>query len=215
MYDHVDEEDKIKINPQSKEYQGLCENGTIVKLENNPNVFTLMLINESGLYSSIFGSQLPEAKKFKRWVTHEVLPSIRKHGAYMTEDTLEKALTDPDFLIQLATQLKEEQEKRKVLELENRSMKPKAEYFDELVDRQLLTNFRDTAKELDMGQKKLITWLLDNDFLYRDKNKKLKAYQHHINDGLFEYKDFKSGNFASVQTLVTVKGKETIRLLMK
>ena len=121
-------------------------------------------VNESGLYSLVLGSRKPEAKKFKRWVTHEVLPSIRKHGAYMTEDTLEKALTDPDFLIQLATQLKEEQEKRKVLELENRSMKPKAEYFDELVDRQLLTNFRDTAKELDIGQKKLITWLLDNGF---------------------------------------------------
>ena len=71
----------------------------------------IIVINESGLYSLILNSKLPNAKKFKRWVTNEVLPSIRKHGAYMTEDTIEKALTSPDFLIQLATKLKEEQEK--------------------------------------------------------------------------------------------------------
>ena len=69
----------------------------------------IIVINESGLYSLILNSKLPNAKKFKRWVTNEVLPSIRKHGAYMTEDTIEKALTSPDFLIQLATKLKEEQ----------------------------------------------------------------------------------------------------------
>lgn len=70
------------------------------------------LVNEPGLYSLILGSRKPEAKQFKRWITHEVIPSIRKHGAYMTEQTIEKALTSPDFLIQLATQLKEEQQKR-------------------------------------------------------------------------------------------------------
>lgn len=68
----------------------------------------IIVINESGLYSLILNSKLPNAKKFKRWVTNEVLPSIRKHGAYMTENTIEKALTSPDFLIQLATKLKEE-----------------------------------------------------------------------------------------------------------
>ena len=76
----------------------------------------IIVINESGLYSLILNSKLPNAKKFKRWVTNEVLPSIRKHGAYMTENTIEKALTSPDFLIQLATKLKEEQEKSKQLE---------------------------------------------------------------------------------------------------
>ena len=71
----------------------------------------LVIINESGLYSLILSSKLEGAKKFKKWVTSEVLPSIRKHGEYMTEDTLQKALTSPDFLIQLATNLKLEQEK--------------------------------------------------------------------------------------------------------
>lgn len=74
------------------------------------------IVNEAGLYSLVLGSSKPEAHEFKRWVTHEVLPSIRKHGAYMTQQTLDKALTSPDFLIQLATKLKEEQEKVKELE---------------------------------------------------------------------------------------------------
>nr|DAP95109.1 MAG TPA: repressor domain protein [Caudoviricetes sp.] len=92
---HVDEEDKKgwQITTPSRGTQ----NATV--------------INESGVYSLVFSSKLPDAKKFKHWVTSEVLPSIRKHGAYMTEQTLNKALTSPDFLIQLATQLKTEQEK--------------------------------------------------------------------------------------------------------
>ena len=80
MYSHIDNEDKIKINPQTEEYQGLCQNGTY--LVDNKNTFSLMLINESGLYSSIFGSKLPQAKKFKKWITSEVLPSLRKNGTY-------------------------------------------------------------------------------------------------------------------------------------
>lgn len=73
----------------------------------------MTLVNESGLYALIFGSKLPKAKEFKRWVTSEVLPTIRKHGTYMTAETIEKALTDPDTIIQLATNLKQEQEARK------------------------------------------------------------------------------------------------------
>lgn len=92
---HVDEEDKMgwQITTPSRGTQ----NATV--------------INESGVYSLVFSSKLPDAKKFKHWVTSEVLPAIRKHGAYMTKQTLSKALTSPDFLIQLATQLKAEQEK--------------------------------------------------------------------------------------------------------
>lgn len=191
--------------------KGTIEHSTL----KNKGGYPLKLIPEGDLYRLIIGSQLKSAQKFEKWIFDEVLPSIRKNGAYMTEATLEKALTDPDFLIQLATQLKLEQEKRKALELENKIMKPKAEYFDDLVDKKLLTNFRDTAKELGIGQKKLITWLLDNGYLYRDKKKNLKAYQLYIDKGLFEYKDFVKGGFSSTQTLVTVKGKETIRLLIK
>ena len=84
------------------------------------------IINESGLYNVILRSDKPEAKKFKRWVTHEVLPSIRKHGAYMNEQTLEQALTSPDFLIRLAQELKSEKEARQRLEKQAAEDAPKA-----------------------------------------------------------------------------------------
>lgn len=180
------------------------------------------VINESGLYSLILSSKLPTAKKFKHWITAEVIPSIRKHGAYMTEQTIEQALTNPDFLIQLATQLKTEKEKNKSLEVkvsaltvDNQIMQPKAEYFDELVDRNLLTNIRDTAKELKVKQKDFVNFLIEKKYLYRDKSGKLLPYAKHTETGLFELKEFindKTG-FSSTQTLITPKGKETFRLL--
>lgn len=105
--DHVDSEDKNTVPIRNGNQKG------------NPNK---VIINESGLYSLILSSKLPSAKKFKRWVTSDVLPSIRKHGAYMTEETLEKALTSPDFLIQLATKLKDEQEKNKRLTQANEEL---------------------------------------------------------------------------------------------
>ena len=93
-------------------------------------------------------------------------------------------------------------------------MTPKADYFDGLVERKLLLNFRDTAKEFGMGQNELIKWLMDNHFLFRDQNKKLKAYNEHVVDGLFEVKEWKNGKVAGNQTLITVKGRETFRLLL-
>lgn len=205
MQDHVDEED-------------MTFNGTL-KLSRQAGAW---LINESGLYSLILSSKLPTAKKFKHWITEEVIPSIRKHGAYMTEQTIEQALTNPDFLIQLATQLKTEKEKNKSLEVkvsaltvDNQIMQPKAEYFDELVDRNLLTNIRDTAKELKVKQKDFVNFLIEKKYLYRDKSGKLLPYAKHTETGLFELKEFindKTG-FSSTQTLITPKGKETFRLL--
>ena len=205
MQDHVDEED-------------MTFNETL-KLSRQAGAW---LINESGLYSLILSSKLPTAKKFKHWITAEVIPSIRKHGAYMTEQTIEQALTNPDFLIQLATQLKTEKEKNKSLEVkvsaltvDNQIMQPKAEYFDELVDRNLLTNIRDTAKELKVKQKDFVNFLIEKKYLYRDKSGKLLPYAKHTETGLFELKEFindKTG-FSSTQTLITPKGKETFRLL--
>lgn len=96
-----------------------------------------ILINESGLYALIFGSRLESAQRFKHWVTSEVLPSVRKHGAYMTDQVLEKTLQDPDFMIGLLTQLKDEREKRAQLEVKSKQqeqqiaeMKPKVDYVD-------------------------------------------------------------------------------------
>ena len=201
---HVDEEDRRKIMV----FDGNQDKATII-------------INESGLYSLILSSKLPTAKRFKRWVTSEVLPSIRQHGAYLSDERIEDILSNPDTIIELATQLKQERHKRKVLQAENSElsvdnqiMKPKADYFADLVDRNLLTNFRDTAKQLGLKERKFINFLLDHKYIYRDRSGKLKPYANK-NDGLFELKEFtneKSG-YTSTQTMITPKGREAFRLL--
>lgn len=181
----------------------------------------MYIINESGLYSLILSSKLPGAKEFKRWITHDVIPSIRKTGAYMTQETLEAAILNPDYLLQVVTALKEETDKRKALEVVNATltvdkaiMQPKADYFDELVERGLLTNFRETAKQLGIPPKKFVNWLIEHKYLYRDKKGKLLAYENK-NNGLFELKECvnERTQWAGVQTLVTPKGRETFRLL--
>lgn len=202
---HVDEEDRQKVML----FDGNQDKETII-------------INESGLYSLILSSKMPNAKKFKHWVTSEILPSIRKHGAYMTPETLEQAILNPEMMIKLCTALKDEQDKNKALQVVNSSltvdnqiMKPKADYFDELVDRNLLTNFRDTAKQLHVGERKFIKFLLEKKYIYRDKRGKLKPYANKYED-LFDVKEFtneKTG-FCDTQTLITPKGRETFRLLL-
>ena len=175
----------------------------------------MTVINESGLYSVILRSDKPQAKPFRRWVTSEVIPSIRKHGAYMTEDTLEQALTSPDFLIELANRLKTEKAKNAQLTVSNQIMQPKADYFDMLVDRNLLTGIRDTAKELGVRQNDFVRFLLDKGYLFRTKKGKLRPYATYVDSGLFEMKEFvndKTG-YTDTQTMITPKGKETFRLL--
>lgn len=202
---HVEEEDRLKY-----------------KISTSGQLREQILINESGLYSLILSSKLPQAKQFKKWVTSEVIPTIRKYGAYMTGETLEQALTSPDFLIKLATKLKDEQEKNlnlqainSRLEVENEIMQPKAEYFDELVARNLLTNFRDTAKMFQIKQNEFIKFLLDKKYIYRDNKGKLLPYASK-NTGLFEIKEtlnFKT-DFKTTQTLITPLGREHFRVLV-
>ena len=181
----------------------------------------MVIINESGLYSLVLSSKLPGAKRFKRWITSEVIPSIRKHGAYLTPETLEAAILNPDTMIRLCTALKEEQDKRKALEaanatlaVDNQIMRPKADYFDELVDRNLLTRFRETAKQLDVKEKAFVQFLLDKKYIYRDKKGKLMPYADK-NAGLFEIKECfnEKTQWSGTQTLITPKGRETFRLL--
>lgn len=180
-------------------------------------------INESNLYKVIFQSRKEEAEKFTEYVTGTILPTIRKHGAYMNEQTLEQALTSPDFLIKLATELKQEQQKRKELELknsllivDNQIMQPKADYFDELVDRNLLTSIRETAKELQVKEREFVQFLVNKKYLYRDKKGKLIPYAEK-NKGLFEVKECfnEKTNWSGIQTLITPKGRETFRLLLQ
>lgn len=179
------------------------------------------IINESGLYNVILRSDKPEAKPFRKWVTSEVLPSIRKHGAYMTPETLEAAILSPDYLLKVVTALKDETDKRKALEatnsqltVQNQIMQPKADYFDELVDRNTLTNFRETAKELGVPPKRLVQFLIDRKYLYRDKRGKLLPSENK-NNGLFEVKETfnEKTQWSGTQTLVTPKGREALRAM--
>lgn len=176
------------------------------------------IVNESGLYSVILRSDKPQAKPFRRWVTAEVLPSIRKTGSYALRDSYQ--IEDP---IERAKRWIEEQQEKKqltaqvsALTVDKAIMQPKADYFDQLVDRNLLTNLRDTAKELQIKQNAFVSFLLEKKYMYRDQKGKLLPYAKHVDAGLFEIKEFtneKTG-FSSTQALITPKGRETFRLLL-
>jgi prophage antirepressor-like protein len=172
------------------------------------------VINEAGVYKLVFRSNKPEAEKFSDWVAEEVLPIIRKTGGYVSNDEMfiDTYLTYADdhtksmFRATLATVRKLNEEKA--------IMQPKADYFDALVDRNLLTNFRDTSKELEIGERTFIKWLLENNFIYRDQKSKLKPYSKYVPE-LFKLKEYERNGKADVQTLITPKGKETFRLLLE
>lgn len=181
----------------------------------------MKFIPEGDIYRLAAKSELPGADKFESWIFDDVLPSIRKHGAYMTSDIIDKMITSPEFGIKLLTTLKDERDRRKTLEaansaltVDNQIMKPKADYFDELVERNTLTNFRETAKQLGIPPKKFVDFLLEHKYVYRDKRGKLLPYQDK-NNGLFEVKECFNDKtkWSGTQTLVTPKGRETFRLL--
>lgn len=196
--DHVDDEDK-----------GVTEMVTPGGTQPVP------IINESGLYSLVLSSKLPTAKAFKRWITSEVIPSIRKTGGYIAG----QAELSPEELMARALMvaqktLAERDARISALTVENQIMAPKAEYFDDLVDRNLLTSFRETAKQLEIKEKAFIAFLMEKKFIYRDKKGKLMPYAEK-NNGLFEVKECfnEKTQWSGTQTMITPKGRETFRLL--
>ena len=153
------------------------------------------------------------ALEYARWLSPKFAIWCNDHIKELLTTGSTSLNLPTDYLSALKALVKSEEEKQ-TLALENKVMKPKADYFDGLVERKLLLNFRDTAKEFGMGQNELIKWLVTNHFLFRDQNKKLKPYNEHVVDGLFEVKEWKNGKVAGNQTLITVKGRETFRLLL-
>lgn len=195
---HVDDEDKLN----DKTSLSLGQRGG-------------WLINESGLYSLILSSKLPTAKKFKRWITHDVIPAIRKNGGYIAGQesmTAEELMAKALMVAKKTLEEKEAELSRK--QVENAIMAPKADYFDELVDRNLLTGIRETAKELGVKQKVFVDFLLDKKYLHRSKSGKLTPTAGK-GDGLFEMKECfnEKTSWAGTQVMVTPKGRETFRLL--
>lgn len=182
------------------------------------------VVNEYGMYSLIMASRKEEAKKFKRWVTHDVLPTIRKHGAYMSDEVIEKTLTDPDYLIRLATNLKEERAKRMLAEAEVTRNRPKVLFADTVAASQNSCLVGELAKlisqeairsgraDVKIGQNKLFAWLRNEGYLCKSGERKNQPRQQYIDQGLFEIKkgSYVDSNGALINTStpkVTGKGQ--------
>lgn len=183
----------------------------------------MIVINESGVYALVFGSQLPKAKEFKHWVTSEVLPTIRKHGAYATPATIESIIADPDSGIKLLTALKEEQEKRKALQTQIAEQKPKVIFAEAVSASKTSILIGDLAKILkqngiDIGQKRLFAWLRDNGYLIKGGSSKNMPTQRAMEMGLFVVKEgsYVNGEGVNVTTKTTkVTGKGQIYFINK
>lgn len=168
----------------------------------------MSIISESGLYSLILGSRKPEARAFKRWITHEVIPSIRKHGAYMTDSLLDALEAHPEAVPKYLNRLRSENARNRELNRRLRLALPKAEYYDAFVDPADCTNIRTTAKELGVPEKQFTRYLEEKKYLFRDKNRKLFPRAVKKSAGLFLVRDFytergKLGHY----TLITPAGK--------
>ena len=192
-----------------------CKGVSKMEAPTSGGIQKLLFIPEGDVYRLVLNSKLPTAERFTDWVTSEVLPSIRKHGGYIAgqESMSPEELMAKALLVAQRT-LAEREARISALTVENAILQPKAEYFDELVERNTLTNFRETAKELGVPPRKFVAFLLEKKYLYRDKNSKLLPYEAK-NTGLFEVKEChnEKTQWSGTQTLVTPKGRETFRLL--
>lgn len=175
------------------------------------------------MYTVILRSDSPKAKPMQKWVTNEVLPSIRKHGAYMTNETLEKALTSPDFLIQLATNLKEEKQKRIEAEGKIQQDAPKVLFADAVSTSQRSCLIAELAKILqqngvNIGQNRLFSWMRDNGYLCQKGQYYNQPTQKSMELGLFEIKQTtitKPDGTVLVTTTTKVTGKGQIYFVNK
>lgn len=206
---YVEEEDRLKY-----------------KISTSGQLREQILVNESGLYSLILASRKKEAKAFKRWVTHEVLPNIRKHGAYMTDEVLKEALTSPDFLIKLATELKEEREKRIALEIDNNikaqqigELKPKADYVDKILKSKSLMNVSQIAKDYGMSATKFNKILHELKVQYKQAEQWLLYSKYHdkgyTHSETFDFENKNGINETKLTTKWTNKGRLFLYNLLK
>lgn len=200
------------VGDELKEFKTIHQNDEQFK-----HVSVIYLWTEKGalLHAKSLGTD-------KAWEVYDYLVESYFQKTEKVTLDMKSALLNPDTIIQLATAIKEEQSKSKLLEVkvseltvDKQIMQPKADYFDELVDRNLLTGIRDTANELGIGQKKFVNFLLDKKFMYRSRKGNLKAYANHIRDGLFENVECynEKSTWKGTQYMITPKGRETFRLL--
>lgn len=180
----------------------------------------IIIINESGLYSLILSSKLPSAKAFKHWVTSEILPAIRKHGAYMTEQTIEQAIADPDFLIRLATELKNERARNSELQSRVETDKPKVLFANAVSVSSTSILIGELAKILkqngveNIGQNRLFAYMREHGYLMKQHRTDYNMpTQKAMNLGLFEIKESviqHSDGRTTISKTVRVTGKGQI-----
>ena len=183
LQDHVDEEDKNTVT---------IRDGN----RGNPNQ---TIINEAGVYSLIFSSKLPEAKAFKKWVTHEVLPSIRRHGVYLSDEALERAAREPEYLISLAEDIKKEKA-----------------FFESFGYHILRRELGKLSEELKCKKRNPVLKILtEKGYIYNDKKKGITPYPEYLENGMFEIKTATNKlGFKCEFCTVTPKGKEIIAQLV-
>lgn len=202
LIDHVDTDDKLTSQ--------------IVTAGQNRNQ---TIINESGLYSLILSSKLPQAKEFKRWVTSEVLPTIRKHGAYLTDSKIEEVLLSPDTIINLATQLKEERQKVSKLQIALEESQKQARYLDLIIESKGALRVSQIAQDYGMTANKLNKVLYELGVQHK-VNGQWILYKRHMGKGYtdshtFDYQDRNGRTMANVTTTWTQKGRLFLYELLK
>lgn len=189
-----------------------CKGVVKSDIPTNSGIQTVSFIPEGDIYRLIMKSKLPSAEKFESWVVEEVLPSIRKHGAYMTNEVIERTLTDPDYLIQLATALKEERQARLLAEQKIEEQKPLVDFANQVSDTTSLIDMNQMAKllkdeNIPIGRNRLFEILRQKEIL-RNNN---EPYQRYIESGYFKVKEgtyeTPYGTKAYVKTFVTGKGQ--------
>lgn len=199
---HVDEDDRKGI-----------------QIEDAGQRRTVTVINESGLYALIFGSQLPTAKKFKHWVTSEVLPLIRQTGGYSLQQRMPDSYTIEDPVERAKRWIEEQEEyKTKVAALngEISMLKPKAEMCDKLLDASMLVNFRDAAKEIGISQTQFTGCLVDNGYVYMTSTRELRPMEPYMKSEFFQMKPYQNpyNGYKGSRTYITGRGLAAFKKLI-
>lgn len=179
------------------------------------------VINESGLYDLVFESRLPSAKKFRHWVTSDVLPSIRKTGLYSIQEKPDSyTIENP---AERARRWAEEYEEKVLLEKqnqklesENEELKPKAMICDKLIDSSLLVNFRDAAKEIGISQSQFTGWLKEKGYVYSNSAGELRPMENYVASGLFEMKPYQNphSGYCGSRTYITSRGLAAFKIML-
>lgn len=192
-----------------------CKGGMKRPILTNGGVQEMLVIPEGDVYRLIVGSKLPSAQKFERWLFDDVVPTIRRHGMYVSESLFEQAAKLPGILEHAIDRLIAERNRADELSEKLEAAQPKADYFDAFVNPCNCTSIRDTAKELQIPERQFCKFLIAEKLMYRCPAGNLMPYNKKSNEGLFIVRDFctKTGYFGSY-TLITPAGKDAIRLML-